>query len=128
MAVQPLLLEAVPQTISFSVRGCLLILDTLLKTKSCPDLLDIINMNGIFPCLFATIIFKDLDLTRPAAPRNPPRPQFETSTKEVLRKADFRTLELLASIEFRDTMTMVTSNAPSSMIKLVVRDALASKT
>ncbi|VAH26014.1 unnamed protein product [Triticum turgidum subsp. durum] len=90
MAVQPLLLEAVPQTISFSVRGCLLILDTLLKTKSCPDLLDIINMNGIFPCLFATIIFKDLDLTRPAAPRNPPRPQFETSTKEVLRKADFR--------------------------------------
>ncbi|XBI98738.1 hypothetical protein VPH35_018943 [Triticum aestivum] len=58
MAVQPLLLEAVPQTISFSVRGCLLILDTLLKTKSCPDLLDIINMNGIFPCLFATIIFK----------------------------------------------------------------------
>ncbi|KAM3392435.1 hypothetical protein ACQJBY_013529 [Aegilops geniculata] len=87
MAVQPLLLEAVPQTISFSVRGCLLILDTLLKTKSCPDLLDIINMNG---CLSATIIFKDLDLTRPAALRNRPRPQFETSTKEVLRKANFR--------------------------------------
>ncbi|VAH18874.1 unnamed protein product [Triticum turgidum subsp. durum] len=39
----------------------------------------------------------DLDLTRPAAPRNPPRPQFETSTKEVLRKADFRNVRFLAN-------------------------------
>ncbi|GJN19793.1 hypothetical protein PR202_gb07102 [Eleusine coracana subsp. coracana] len=33
---------------------------------------------------------RDLDLTRPAVAKNPPRPQFETTTKEVLRKADFR--------------------------------------
>nr|XP_045089194.1 uncharacterized protein LOC109737945 isoform X2 [Aegilops tauschii subsp. strangulata] len=38
----------------------------------------------------STYNVRDLDLTRPAAPRNPPRPQFETATKEVLRKADFR--------------------------------------
>jgi len=37
--------------ISFSVRDLSLILDALLKTKSRSVLLDIINKNGIFPCL-----------------------------------------------------------------------------
>ncbi|OQU91555.1 uncharacterized protein LOC8065211 isoform X2 [Sorghum bicolor] len=38
----------------------------------------------------STYSVRDLDLTRPAAAKNPPRPQFETTTAEVLRKADFR--------------------------------------
>jgi hypothetical protein len=33
---------------------------------------------------------QDLDLTRPAAARSTPRVKFETTTKDVLRKADFR--------------------------------------
>ncbi|KAM3402510.1 hypothetical protein ACQJBY_006407 [Aegilops geniculata] len=45
----------------------------------------------------STYNVRDLDLTRPAAPRNPPRPQFETSTKEVLRKADFRNVRFLSN-------------------------------
>ncbi|VAH07103.1 unnamed protein product [Triticum turgidum subsp. durum] len=45
----------------------------------------------------STYNVRDLDLTKPAAPRNPPRPQFETSTKEVLRKADFRNVRFLAN-------------------------------
>ncbi|KAE8767133.1 30S ribosomal protein S18 [Hordeum vulgare] len=45
----------------------------------------------------STYSVKDLDLTKPAAPRNPPRPQFETSTKEVLRKADFRNVRFLSN-------------------------------
>ncbi|TVU27831.1 hypothetical protein EJB05_19332 [Eragrostis curvula] len=40
---------------------------------------------------------RDLDLTRPAAAKNPPRPQFETTTKEVLRKADFRNVRFLSN-------------------------------
>jgi len=38
----------------------------------------------------STYTVRDLDLKRPAAAKNPPRPQFETTTAEVLRKADFR--------------------------------------
>ncbi|CAM0956597.1 unnamed protein product [Alopecurus aequalis] len=45
----------------------------------------------------STYSVKDLDLTRPAAPRNPPRPQFETTTKDVLRKADFRNVRFLTN-------------------------------
>ncbi|XP_044974176.1 uncharacterized protein LOC123442155 isoform X2 [Hordeum vulgare subsp. vulgare] len=45
----------------------------------------------------STYNVRDLDLTKPAAPRNPPRPQFETSTKEVLSKADFRNVRFLAN-------------------------------
>ncbi|KAL6883523.1 hypothetical protein ACP4OV_010937 [Aristida adscensionis] len=40
---------------------------------------------------------RDLDLKRPAAAKNPPRPQFETTTKEVLRKADFRNVRFLSN-------------------------------
>ncbi|XP_062200896.1 uncharacterized protein LOC133903503 [Phragmites australis] len=40
---------------------------------------------------------RDLDLKRPAVAKNPPRPQFETSTKEVLRKADFRNVRFLSN-------------------------------
>ncbi|KAL6641271.1 hypothetical protein ACP70R_019452 [Stipagrostis hirtigluma subsp. patula] len=39
----------------------------------------------------------DLDLKRPAAAKNPPRQQFETTTKEVLRKADFRNVRFLSN-------------------------------
>ncbi|CAM0884533.1 unnamed protein product [Alopecurus aequalis] len=45
----------------------------------------------------STYSVKDLDLTRPAAPRNPVRPQFETTTKDVLRKADFRNVRFLSN-------------------------------
>ncbi|WVZ75072.1 hypothetical protein U9M48_023164 [Paspalum notatum var. saurae] len=44
----------------------------------------------------ATYNVRDLDLTRPAAARNPPKPQFETTTAEVLKKADFRNVRFLA--------------------------------
>ncbi|CAM0149826.1 unnamed protein product [Urochloa decumbens] len=40
---------------------------------------------------------RDLDLKRPAAAKNPPRPQFETTTAEVLRKADFRNVRFLSN-------------------------------
>jgi hypothetical protein len=41
--------------------------------------------------MFITLYcMQDLDLTRPAAAKNPPRPQFQTTTEEVLKKADFR--------------------------------------
>lgn len=45
----------------------------------------------------STYNVRDLDLTRPAAPKNPPRLQFETTTKEVLRKADFRNVRFLSN-------------------------------
>ncbi|OEL35311.1 hypothetical protein BAE44_0003676 [Dichanthelium oligosanthes] len=45
----------------------------------------------------STYNVRDLDLKRPAAAKNPPRPQFETTTKEVLRKADFRNVRFLAN-------------------------------
>ncbi|XP_047096371.1 uncharacterized protein LOC124708743 [Lolium rigidum] len=45
----------------------------------------------------STYNVKDLDLTRPAAARSTPRPQFETTTKDVLRKADFRNVRFLAN-------------------------------
>ncbi|XP_062206060.1 uncharacterized protein LOC133907943 [Phragmites australis] len=45
----------------------------------------------------STYNVRDLDLTRPAAAKNPPRPQFETTTKEVLRKADFRNVRFLSN-------------------------------
>jgi len=44
----------------------------------------------------STYSVRDLDLTRPAAAKNPPRPQFETTTAEVLRKADFRNVRFLS--------------------------------
>ncbi|KAJ1279467.1 hypothetical protein BS78_04G159000 [Paspalum vaginatum] len=44
----------------------------------------------------STYNVRDLDLTRPAAAKNPPRPQFETTTAEVLRKADFRNVRFLS--------------------------------
>ncbi|XP_020522527.1 uncharacterized protein LOC18433403 isoform X2 [Amborella trichopoda] len=43
-----------------------------------------------------TYTTKDLDLTKPAAPRSPPRAEFEVTTKEVLKKADFRNVRFLA--------------------------------
>ncbi|CAN6282587.1 unnamed protein product [Urochloa humidicola] len=45
----------------------------------------------------STYEVRDLDLTRPAAAKNPPRPQFETTTAEVLRKADFRNVRFLSN-------------------------------
>uniref|UniRef100_A0A0D9XL62 Small ribosomal subunit protein bS18c n=1 Tax=Leersia perrieri TaxID=77586 RepID=A0A0D9XL62_9ORYZ len=39
----------------------------------------------------STYNVRDLDLTRSAAAKNPTRPQFQTTTEEVLKKADFRT-------------------------------------
>ncbi|KAB8113204.1 hypothetical protein EE612_052141 [Oryza sativa] len=45
----------------------------------------------------STYNVKDLDLTRPAAAKNPPRPQFQTTTEEVLKKADFRNVRFLAN-------------------------------
>jgi len=45
----------------------------------------------------STYTVRDLDLNRPAAAKNPPRPQFETTTAEVLRKADFRNVRFLAN-------------------------------
>ncbi|KAG8092147.1 hypothetical protein GUJ93_ZPchr0012g21177 [Zizania palustris] len=47
--------------------------------------------------LGSTYNVRDLDLTRPAAAKNPPRPQFETTTAEVLRKADFRNVRFLSN-------------------------------
>ncbi|KAF8672444.1 hypothetical protein HU200_049655 [Digitaria exilis] len=44
----------------------------------------------------STYNVRDLDLKRPAAAKNPPRPQFETTTAEVLRKADFRNVRFLS--------------------------------
>ncbi|KAJ3682205.1 hypothetical protein LUZ60_014778 [Juncus effusus] len=40
---------------------------------------------------------KDLDLTKPAAQRFKPRLTFETTTAEVLKKADFRNVRFLAN-------------------------------
>ncbi|KAI5674989.1 hypothetical protein M9H77_05939 [Catharanthus roseus] len=40
---------------------------------------------------------KDLDLRKPAVPRPPRRPEFETTTEEVLQKADFRNVRFLAN-------------------------------
>ncbi|XP_031271207.1 uncharacterized protein LOC116129622 [Pistacia vera] len=40
---------------------------------------------------------KDLDIRKPGVRRFPVRPEFETSTKEVLRKADFRNVRFLAN-------------------------------
>lgn len=45
----------------------------------------------------STYNVRDLDLKRPAAAKNPPRPQFETTTAEVLRKADFRNVRFLSN-------------------------------
>ncbi|XP_066373944.1 uncharacterized protein [Miscanthus floridulus] len=44
----------------------------------------------------STYSVRDLDIRRPAAAKNPPRPQFETTTAEVLRKADFRNVRFLS--------------------------------
>ncbi|KAF0931000.1 hypothetical protein E2562_038561 [Oryza meyeriana var. granulata] len=45
----------------------------------------------------STYNVRDLDLTRPAAAKNPPRPQFQTTTEEVLKKADFRNARFLSN-------------------------------
>ncbi|XP_078445716.1 ribosomal protein S18 [Wolffia australiana] len=44
-----------------------------------------------------TYTLRDLDLTKPAAQKPFRRPEFETTTKEVLRKADFRNVRFLAN-------------------------------
>ncbi|KAG0446799.1 hypothetical protein HPP92_028637 [Vanilla planifolia] len=40
---------------------------------------------------------RDLDLTKPAIPKSSKRNQFETTTKEVLQKADFRNVRFLSN-------------------------------
>uniref|UniRef100_A0A0D9WSR8 Small ribosomal subunit protein bS18c n=1 Tax=Leersia perrieri TaxID=77586 RepID=A0A0D9WSR8_9ORYZ len=45
----------------------------------------------------STYNVRDLDLTRPAAAKNPTRPQFQTTTEEVLKKADFRNIRFLSN-------------------------------
>ncbi|XP_015697122.2 uncharacterized protein LOC102706415 [Oryza brachyantha] len=45
----------------------------------------------------STYNVRDLDLTRPAAAKNPPRPQFETTSQDVLKKADFRNVRFLSN-------------------------------
>ncbi|KAJ1294959.1 hypothetical protein BS78_01G186500 [Paspalum vaginatum] len=41
----------------------------------------------------STYNVRDLDLTRPAAAKNPSRSQFKTTTVEVLRKTDLKALD-----------------------------------
>ncbi|XP_008668452.1 uncharacterized isoform X1 [Zea mays] len=45
----------------------------------------------------STYSVRDLDLRKPAAAKNPPRRQFETTTAEVLKKADFRNVRFLSN-------------------------------
>ncbi|MQL99035.1 hypothetical protein Taro_031750, partial [Colocasia esculenta] len=44
-----------------------------------------------------TYTLRDLDLTKPAAQKPFRRPEFETTTEEVLRKADFRNVRFLSN-------------------------------
>ncbi|TVU32151.1 hypothetical protein EJB05_23870 [Eragrostis curvula] len=60
---------------------------------------------------------RDLDLTRPAAAKNPPRPQFETTTKEVLRKADFRNVRFLSNFLTEAGIIIKRSQCLDSKIK-----------
>ncbi|XP_031477819.1 uncharacterized protein LOC116248921 isoform X2 [Nymphaea colorata] len=44
-----------------------------------------------------TYTVKDLDLTKPGVQKRAPREEFETTTEEVLRKADFRNVRFLSN-------------------------------
>lgn len=45
----------------------------------------------------ATYTPRDLDLTKPGVQKSFRRPEFETTTKEVLKKADFRNVQFLSN-------------------------------